>query len=54
MLLFLYNFTERDLLFMAIYSKYSDQDLMALLKQGDHTAYTEVFNRYWNKLLAIV
>lgn len=31
---------------MAIYSNYSDQDLMALLKLGDHTAYTEVFNRY--------
>jgi len=38
---------------MAIYSNYSDQELMALLKLGDHMAYTEVFNRYWNKLLAI-
>ncbi len=38
---------------MAGYSIYTDQELTALLKQGDHLAFQEVFERYWNKLLAI-
>ncbi|WP_276089145.1 RNA polymerase sigma-70 factor [Pedobacter sp. JY14-1] len=38
---------------MAEYSLYTDQELVALLKQGDHPAFTELFNRYWNRLLAI-
>jgi RNA polymerase sigma-70 factor (family 1) len=38
---------------MAAYSAYTDQELIALLKQGDNSAFTEIFNQYWNKLLAI-
>ncbi len=38
---------------MAEYSLYTDQELVALLKQGNHPAFTELFNRYWNRLLAI-
>lgn len=38
---------------MAGRSAYTDQELVALLKQGDHLAFQEVFERYWNKLLAI-
>lgn len=35
---------------MAVYQAYTDQQLMALLKEEDRTAFTEIFNRY-NKLL---
>jgi RNA polymerase sigma-70 factor (ECF subfamily) len=35
-----------------MYNKLSDQELTALLKEGDHEAFTEVFNRY-NSLLYI-
>jgi RNA polymerase sigma-70 factor (family 1) len=38
---------------MAAYSAYTDQELVALLKHGDRNAFTEIFERYWNKLLAI-
>lgn len=31
---------------MAGYSTYTDQELVALLKQGDKVAYTEIFERY--------
>lgn len=31
---------------MADYKILSDQELTALLRQGDHTAYTEIYNRY--------
>jgi RNA polymerase sigma-70 factor (family 1) len=31
---------------MAAYSTYSDQQLTILLKEGDHVAYTEIFNRF--------
>jgi len=31
---------------MAAYNLYSDQELVALLKQGDQYAYTEIYNRY--------
>lgn len=37
---------------MSIYSSYTDQELIVLLKQGDHAAFTEVFDRY-NSLLYI-
>lgn len=37
---------------MLAYSAYSDQELTALLKQGDHAAFTEIFERY-NSLLYI-
>lgn len=31
---------------MTVYSKVTDQDLIALLKEGDQIAYTEIFERY--------
>jgi RNA polymerase sigma-70 factor (ECF subfamily) len=31
---------------MAAYSKYSDVDILLLLKSGDHLAYTEIYDRY--------
>jgi RNA polymerase sigma-70 factor (family 1) len=38
---------------MAAYSAYTDLELAGLLKSGHHAAYTELFNRYWKKLLGI-
>ena len=38
---------------MANYTKYSDNQLTALLKGRDHLAFTEIYNRYWRKLLMI-
>jgi RNA polymerase sigma-70 factor (ECF subfamily) len=38
---------------MTTYGTYSDQELTALLREGDGMAFTEIFNRYWKKLLAI-
>jgi RNA polymerase sigma-70 factor (family 1) len=32
---------------MAAYNSYTDQELAALLRQGDRTAFTEVYQRYW-------
>lgn len=37
---------------MVAYSTYSDQELTAFLKSGDHAAFTEIFERY-NSLLYI-
>ena len=31
---------------MAVYSPYSDQELVALLRQGKQAAFTEIYNRY--------
>lgn len=36
---------------MAIYSAYTDQELTALLREGDHEAYTEIYKRYFKLLL---
>lgn len=33
-------------IFMPVYSSYTDLELANLLKAGDHTAYTEIYNRY--------
>lgn len=38
---------------MANYTKYSDKELTDLLKNRDHLAFTEVYNRYWRKLLMV-
>ncbi|MEJ2883274.1 sigma-70 family RNA polymerase sigma factor [Pedobacter sp. GR22-6] len=38
---------------MANYTKYSDKQLTDLLKNRDHLAFTEIYNRYWRKLLMI-
>jgi RNA polymerase sigma-70 factor (family 1) len=35
------------------YSKNTDHELTGMVKAGSHAAYTELFNRYWKKLLAI-
>jgi len=35
---------------MAAYSAYTDQELVAFLKQGDHLAFTEIYDRYWTVL----
>jgi RNA polymerase sigma-70 factor (family 1) len=32
---------------MTSYSSYTDQELVALLKEGDHAAFTEIYNRHW-------
>jgi len=32
---------------MSKYSSFSDQELVALLREGDHAAYTEIYKRYW-------
>lgn len=35
------------------YSKYSDAALLPLLSKGDDKAFTEIYNRYWDKLLFV-
>lgn len=35
---------------MVAYSAYSDQELVALLKQGDRVAFTEIYNRHKGEL----
>ena len=32
---------------------FSDQELMNLLQEGDHAAFTEIYKRYWEKLVLI-
>jgi RNA polymerase sigma-70 factor (ECF subfamily) len=38
---------------MPDYSTYSEDELLQLLKGNDEQAFTEIYNRYWEKLLAI-
>jgi RNA polymerase sigma-70 factor (ECF subfamily) len=38
---------------MALYSTYSDEQLVVLLRNDDDEAFVEIYNRYWDKLLAI-
>jgi len=38
---------------MALYSIYSDEQLVVLLRNDDDEAFVEIYNRYWDKLLAI-
>ncbi|SMC70713.1 RNA polymerase sigma factor [Pedobacter nyackensis] len=35
---------------MIIYSAHTDQDLITLLRRGDHDAFTEIYKRYWSVL----
>ena len=35
------------------YNSYSDDDLLNRLRIADENAFTEIYNRYWEKLLAI-
>jgi len=36
-----------------MYNRYSDLELIQLLKEGDQKAFTEIYHRYWKKLLLI-
>ena len=38
---------------MPAYNSYSDDDLLERLRTADEKAFTEIYNRYWEKLLAI-
>ena len=38
---------------MALYSTYSDEQLLVMLRNNDDEAFVEIYNRYWDKLLAI-
>lgn len=38
---------------MLAYSALSDDELIINLRKGDERAFTEIYNRYWEKLLAI-
>jgi RNA polymerase sigma-70 factor (family 1) len=35
------------------YTTYTDDELLQLLGKGDEPAFTEIYNRYWEKLLVI-
>ena len=37
---------------MAIYSNLSDTDLLLLIRDGQEGAFTEIYNRYWERLVA--
>ena len=37
---------------MAIYSNLSDADLLLLIIDGQEAAFTEIYNRYWERLVA--
>ena len=36
---------------MALYGTYTDEQLLISLRKGDAGAFTEIYERYWNKLL---
>lgn len=38
---------------MTAYSGFTDEELTALLKEGNHAAFTEIYRRYWKKLFFI-
>lgn len=38
---------------MGAYSIYSDEQLLALLNSSDEGAFTELYNRYWDKLVFV-
>jgi len=38
---------------MTPYSSYHEERLLTLLKEGDEAAFTELYNRYWDKLLVV-
>jgi RNA polymerase sigma-70 factor (ECF subfamily) len=37
----------------AIFNSYSDKELLTAIASGDNNAFTELYNRYWDKLLFI-
>lgn len=38
---------------MAAYSTYTDNELVELIKTDNQHAFTEIYNRFWDKLLAV-
>lgn len=38
---------------MSLYTTYTDEQLLSLLEHSEEKAFTEIYNRYWDKLLAI-
>jgi RNA polymerase sigma-70 factor (family 1) len=38
---------------MADYSAYTDQELLGLMSREDQLAFTELYNRYWKKMLLV-
>lgn len=38
---------------MASYTTYQERELLSLLQNGDHQAFTEIYNRYWDRILYI-
>jgi RNA polymerase sigma-70 factor (family 1) len=36
-----------------VYDRYSDEDLLSFLLQGDDKAFTEIYNRYWQQLFSV-
>lgn len=38
---------------MAAYSNLTDQELLGLMSQSDQLAFTELYNRYWKKMLLV-
>lgn len=35
------------------YRSFTDTELIGLLEHGDHSAFTEIYNRYWKKLFLV-
>lgn len=38
---------------MTLYSSYNNEKLLVLLAKNDTLAFTEIYNRYWKKILAV-
>lgn len=38
---------------MAVYARHTDQELLQLIKEDNTRAFTEVYERYWSRLLAM-
>lgn len=38
---------------MSIHNQIKDEDLILMLRNGDETAFTKIYNRYWDKLYYI-
>ena len=38
---------------MQVYQTYSDEQLLALLKNGDQPAFEQIYSRYWKKLFTL-
>lgn len=38
---------------MSVSDQFSDAELLDLLRSGDDNAFTKIYDRYWNKLMAI-